>query len=164
MLDKAVELVRRTVEESRRVIANLRPTTLDDFGLAAAIRLQVENLRQEGWDVTYEENFREERLPATVETALYRIAHEALINAQKHAQNTRIHIDLEGKNHTVWLRIRDWGTGFNPAELPHAGPGERVGISGMRERAALVGGELEIRSEKDLGTSVIVCVPLPKPE
>lgn len=164
LLDKAVELIRHTVEESRRVIANLRPTTLDDFGLSAAIRLQVENLRQEGWDVIYEESVGDERLPATVETALYRITQEALTNVRKHAQTDRVYVGFGREGQTARLNVRDWGKGFDPAELNAEGPGERVGVSGMRERAALVGGELEVRSQRGLGTSITVRVPLSEPE
>ncbi|MBA2441538.1 MAG: response regulator [Rubrobacter sp.] len=162
LLDRATELVRQTVEESRKVIANLRPTALDDFGLAAATRLQVEALWEEGWEVTYEESVRDERMPYMVETVLYRVVQEALVNVRKHVQTSRIHVELEHKGEAVRLRVRDWGRGFEATEEAAAGPGERVGISGMRERVALVGGEIAIESEKDEGTSITVYVPLPE--
>jgi signal transduction histidine kinase len=162
LLDRATELVRQTVEESRKVIANLRPTALDDFGLAAATRLQVEALWEEGWEVTYEESLRDQRMPYMVETVLYRVVQETLVNVRKHAQTSRIHVELEHKGEAVRLRVRDWGRGFEATEEAAAGPGERVGISGMRERVALVGGEIAIESEKDEGTSITVYVPLPE--
>lgn len=160
MLDKAVELIRHTIEESRRVIADLRPTALDDFGLVVALRLQADALREEGWDVVYEEKVGDERLPATVETALYRLAREALTNVRKHAETDKLQIEVGRDEHSAWLKVQDWGKGFDPAELSAVGPGERIGVSGMRERAALIGGELEIHSEGGLGTSVTVRVPL----
>src|SRR5918912_2397688 len=93
--DRALELAQRTVRETRRVVANLRPTTLDDFGLAAALRLQVEELRAQGWHVTYQEALGAERLPPLMETALFRVAQEALTNARKHAQTTAVRMRVE---------------------------------------------------------------------
>ncbi len=85
-LEDAIALVQRTVGEARRIIANLRPTTLDDFGLATAVRMQVEGLRSEGYEASYEETLGKERLPATLETSLFRVIQEALANVRKHAQ------------------------------------------------------------------------------
>ena len=160
-LEETVALVRRTVGEARRVIANLRPTTLDDFGLATAIRMQVEELRTEGYETTYEETLGEARLPTTLETALFRLAQEALTNVRKHAQTDRVRVALELRDRTVRLEVSDQGRGFAPAEAKQgAGPGERVGLSSMRERIALLGGRFEIRSEPGTGTSVVADVPL----
>ena len=89
-LDDAIALVGRTVEEARSVIANLRPTTLDDFGLATAIRMQVEELQTEGFEASYEDTLGEERLPSTLEVNLFRVAQEALSNVRKHAQTDRV--------------------------------------------------------------------------
>lgn len=163
IIGRAAGLVKRTVEESRRVIADLRPTALDDFGLSVALRQQVEVLRDDGWDIVYEEDLRDERLPAALETALYRVAQEALTNVRKHAQTLQAHVRLGREGDYVKLEIRDRGRGFDPAELVGNGPGERVGVSGMRERVALVGGKLEIDSKKGSGTSVTVSVLLKQP-
>jgi PAS domain S-box-containing protein len=161
-LEDAVALVQRTVSEARRIIANLRPTTLDDFGLATAIRMQVEELRSEGFDASYEETLGEERLPAMLETALFRVVQEALTNVRKHAQTDRIRVVLGRHDGFVRLEVRDWGRGFELAEVGEGGgPGERVGLSSMRERVALLGGSLKIRSEPEVGTEVVAEVPLP---
>jgi signal transduction histidine kinase len=161
-LEDIVVLVQRTIDEARRIIANLRPTTLDDFGLVTAIRMQVEELRTEGYEASYEQTLGEERLPATLETALFRVAQEALTNAHKHAETDRVHIALARHDGVVRLEVRDWGCGFDPAEVRDGGgPGERVGLSSMRERVALLGGSLEVRSEPGVGTSVVAEVPLP---
>lgn len=162
-LDRIVGMVRRTVGEARRIIANLRPTTLDDFGLAAAVRLEVEELRGSGWQVDYEEELGEERLPVEVETALFRVAQEALTNARKHAPRaSRVCLRLGRREDAIELEVRDWGEGFDPDALKGAaGPGERVGISGMRERIGMVGGRLEVNSRPGEGTSVEARVPLP---
>jgi len=73
-LDKALEMLQHTVEEARNVVADLRPTVLDDFGLGTALRLQVERLSSEGLRASYEESLGEERLPEVVETTLFRVA------------------------------------------------------------------------------------------
>jgi signal transduction histidine kinase len=159
-LEDTVALVQRTVGEARRVIANLRPTALDDFGLATAIRMQAQELRAEGYETSYEETLGEERLPPTLETALFRVAQEALTNVRKHAETDRVRVALGRRNGIVRLEVRDWGRGFVPAEIKQgAGPGERVGLSSMRERVALLSGNLEISSEPGTGTSVVAEVP-----
>src|SRR5919107_2097349 len=85
-LDEALEMLRRTVGEARAVVADLRPTVLDDFGLARALRLQVERLSEEGLRATFEEDLGGERLPGAVETALFGVDQEALTNVRKHSQ------------------------------------------------------------------------------
>ena len=162
-LDRALELVQRTVGEARQVISDLRPTTLDDFGLATAIRQQVERLGGEDRRIEYDENLGGVRLPNAIETALYRVAQEALTNVHKHARSGRVRVALQWENESVSLRVRDWGEGFDPDEVTcGSGPGERVGLSSMRERIALLGGSFEIYSEPGAGTEVVASVPLPE--
>ena len=162
-LEDLTGLVRRVVGEARRIIAGLRPTTLDDFGLATAVRLLVEELREAGYDTTYEETLGEGRLPAKLETALFRVAQEALTNARKHSGGGRVRVALgRGEDGTVRLEVRDWGCGFEPAEAGKGGgPGEKVGLSSMRERIAPLGGDLTIESEPGGGTSVVARIPPP---
>jgi signal transduction histidine kinase len=161
-LDQLLDLMRQTVGEARRIIANLRPTALDDFGLEAAIRLQVEEMRREGWQVDYEAHFGNERLPDSVETTLFRVAQEALSNVRKHAQVTEVRIELRRGERSVSLLVRDQGRGFRLAEASarRVGPGERVGLSSMRERVALLNGNLEIQSQPGAGTAVFAEIPL----
>lgn len=159
-LDRALGLVRKTVVEARHVIEGLRPAALDGFGLATAIRLEIEGLRSEGWQVDYEDDLGDERLPAEIETALFRVAQEALTNARKHARTTRASGALARRGKTLCLEVRDFGCGFDPSSPTSNGPGERVGLAGMRERVALLGGELKIHSRPGAGTRVIAEVPL----
>ena len=160
-LDRALELVQQTVGEARQVIADLRPTVLDDFGLATAIRQQVQRFGGDGRRIGYEETLGDERLPSTVETALYRVAQESLTNVQKHASSARVQVTLQRLDGSVRLRVRDWGEGFRPGEVAIGdGPGERMGLSSMRERIALLGGSFEIHSEPGAGTEVVAEVPL----
>jgi signal transduction histidine kinase len=165
-LDVVIDRLEQTIKEARHVIADLRPTALDDLGLAAALRQHVDTIcADEGVEVSYEEALGEERLPPRVETALFRIAQEALANACKHAGTERAHVALERVGGSVRLRVRDWGCGFRPTEeTDGGGPGERVGLSSMRERVALLEGALELRSEPGSGTLVEVKIPLPAGE
>ncbi len=165
-LDRALELIEQTVREARHIIANLRPTALDDFGLATALRLQVEEFRSEDCETVYEEALGDDgdaRLPVAVETALFRVAQEALTNIRKHAESPRVRVRLERLDGTVRLEVRDWGRGFELGKgTTKGGPGERVGLVGMQERIALLGGDLKVHSEPGAGTSIVAEVPLPE--
>ena len=159
-LDRVLELVQQTVGEARYVIADLRPTALDDLGLGAAVRMQVEKISNEGCEVDYEEALGDERLPAEVETAMFRVTQEALTNVRKHAPSARVRIALKYSNNCVHLNVRDWGPGFDPEKATEGGgPGERLGLSSMRERVALLGGNLEVRSRPGEGTEVVAEIP-----
>lgn len=161
ILDRSLELVQQTVGEARQVIADLRPTVLDDFGLATAIRQQVERLEGEGRSVEYEEALNGERLPTAMETALYRVSQEALANVRKHAPAARVRVTLRRDDGAVCLGVRDWGQGFRLDSVANGGgPGERVGLSSMRERISLLGGSFSITSEPGLGTEVSASIPL----
>jgi PAS domain S-box-containing protein len=161
-LEDAIALVRRTVEEARSVIENLRPTTLNDFGLAAAIQLQVVELQTEGFEASYEGTLGKERLPSSLEVNLFRVTQEALSNVRKHAETDRVRVAIGRREGVVRLEVRDWGRGFRTSEVRgSAGPGETVGLSSMRDRVALLSGSLEIRSEPGIGTSVVAEIPLP---
>ncbi len=170
-LDRALSLAQRVVREARHVIEDLRPTALDDFGLASALRLKAEELTKEGWRVAYDAVVDEAdkegltgekgRLAPEVETALYRVAQEALTNARKHAGVEGARMNLVRRPGAIHLEVRDEGRGFDP-EVPrrNGSRGERVGMASMRERVALLGGELKITSAPGSGTSVVAEVPL----
>jgi len=150
------------VEEARSVIENLRPTTLDDFGLGTAIQLQVVELQTEGFEASYEGMLGKERLPSRLEANLFRVTQEALSNVRKHAETDRVRVAIGRREGVVRLEVRDWGRGFRPNGVRDSvGPGETVGLSSMRDRVALLNGSLEIRSEPGIGTSVMVEIPLP---
>jgi PAS domain S-box-containing protein len=161
-LDRILRQVRTTVSDARQVIANLRPTVLDDLGLAAAISLEIERFNEEGYHVDYKEHLDEDRLPGEIEITLFRIVQEALTNIRKHAGTPWVRIELRRRDGGVYLEVRDFGRGFDPAALETfgSGPGERVGFAGMRERVSMLGGELDIRSRPDAGTSVAASIPL----
>jgi PAS domain S-box-containing protein len=163
-LDEALELVRELVGEARQVIYDLRPTVLDDFGLAAAVRLQVATLRADGLEVDLEESLDDGRLPQEVETTLFRVAQEALTNIRKHARATKARVILDRPGNAVRLLVSDKGRGFVPkGKASTNGRGEKVGLSGMRERISLLGGRFELHSEPGRGTTIEAEVELPEP-
>jgi PAS domain S-box-containing protein len=162
-LDEALELVRELVGEARQVIYDLRPTVLDDFGLAAAVRLQVATLRADGLEIALEESLGDGRLPQEVETTLFRVTQEALTNIRKHARATKARVVLDRPGNEVRLLVSDGGRGFVPnGGATTNGRGEKVGLSGMRERVSLLGGKFELHSEPGRGTSIEARVALPE--
>jgi len=163
-LERVLRLVRQTVSDARKLIANLRPTALDDFGLAAAVSLEVERLREEGYRVDHEENLGDQRLPAAVEITLFRVMQEALTNMRKHTDTRSVRVGLRRDGDEAHLEVRDYGSGFDPsAEPAGTGPGERIGLAGMRERVGMLGGKLEVHSQMGSGTSVTATAPLLEP-
>jgi signal transduction histidine kinase len=151
------ELVVSTLQDVRRLAVELRPAALDDFGLASAVERLAQTFReQSGLRVDLEARLAEERLPSEVETALYRIVQEALTNIAKHSRATRVSILLTRRDASVAAVVEDDGTGFDPSADAHGG----LGIVGMRERLALLGGRLAIESGPTAGTTLIAEVPL----
>jgi len=160
-LDRALELAQRSVREARRLIAGLRPTVLDDFGLATALRLHIEAQRNDGWTIIFEEAIGPERLPRTIETTLFGVAQEALTNVRKHSHTTRTRLALARQDTTIRLEVQDWGCGFEPRTLFKVyRPGEHVGIRAMQERVELLGGRLLVSSHPGFGTLVVAEVPV----
>ena len=151
------DLVVQTLQDVRRLAVELRPAALDDFGLAVALeRLTNGFAEQTGATVELESRLGKERLPADVETVLYRIVQEALTNVVKHAQAGRVSIVLQRKDGKVMAVIEDDGRGFSTAEREDGG----LGLVGMTERVELVNGRLQIESAEGAGTTLVVEVPV----
>jgi len=144
------------LDNIHRLISDLRPSLLDDLGLVPAIEWYGEQrFKHQGVDFVLEENILEERFPRPVETTLFRIVQEGLTNALRHANATKIKIRLMKNEGYVHLEIHDNGIGFNPRNLESAEAGGRgLGLLGMRERAAILGGTLKIESKVGKGTIV----------
>jgi signal transduction histidine kinase len=151
------ELVVGTLHDVRRLAVQLRPKALDDFGLVAAVERLVQTF-SEATDIKVDlvSQLGNDRLPAEVETTLYRIAQEALTNIVKHAEASRVSILFVRRNANAMVVIEDDGQGFDPAAVV----GERLGIIGMRERAELHEGRLTVESAPGSGTTLVAEVPL----
>lgn len=145
------------LEEVRRLARGLRPSVLDDLGLSAALEHYAADYAQaHNIKVDVQAEAVAERLPEAVETALYRIAQEALTNTAKHAAAKHVRIVLEQKPRFVQLTVSDDGRGFASGM---ADPRAQLGLSGMRERAALFNGTVLVESNAGRGTTVTVQVP-----
>jgi signal transduction histidine kinase len=157
----AVDLLDAEISNLRSLIADLRPATLDDLGLGPAIEDLAERARGHGLDVdlsldlAYEQRREHERLSTELETALYRITQEALTNARKHGAATRAVIELHEYETSVQLMVRDDGQGFEPAAKT-----DGFGLIGMRERAELLAGRVEVDSTRGQGTTVTASFPV----
>jgi two-component system NarL family sensor kinase len=159
-LDAAKELTTAALDETRRAIAGLRPSVLDDLGLGPSLESLANTLTGPEVDL----DVGPCRLPTHVEMALYRIAQEALQNVLKHAGAERVSVQLSATTGgMVRLVVEDDGCGFVPGER---GPSSSVsyGMVGMRERAELVGARLNVTSIPGEGTRVQVEVPVSGPE
>jgi hypothetical protein len=146
------------VRELRSAIADLRPTALDDLGLAAAVGSLADSLTQAGFAVSLQVK-GPERWPPLLETAFFRVAQEALANVRQHAGGAcRVDVRVRGEPDIGrWtVSVRDWGRGFaGAAPDPDAGGGgDHIGLEVMRERMAVIGGRLEVVSHSSGGVEV----------
>lgn len=146
------------LEEVRRLARGLRPSVLDDIGLlAAAERYAADFTHASGIPVHVEaQNLDARPLPDEIATALYRILQEALTNTSRHAVANNVHICLQRQPGVVAMIIRDDGRGFDHGKAGSEG----LGLSGMRERAALLDGTVNVVSRPGDGTTISVRIPL----
>jgi signal transduction histidine kinase len=149
-----------TLEEVRKLIHDLRPTTLDDLGLVSAVRVHARNLLEAaGMELAFEASgFGHRRLPAAVETTVFRVAQEAITNIARHARASTAVVRLKRSDGLLTLLVEDNGVGFDPAQVTGRIEDRRLGIMGMQERAALLGGDLRIESQPGRGTRVLLAV------
>jgi signal transduction histidine kinase/ActR/RegA family two-component response regulator len=161
-LEELKKLLSESIKEIRQIIFNLRPSTLDDLGLIPTLehyikKFEAENKKQ----VLFSFAVPEEKLPPIVETYIYRIVQEALTNVKKHSNAQKVEIQLSAENGKLILKISDDGKGFNWDEVREQRKrGDSVGISGMMERATLLGGTLKIETMPGKGTQLFVEVPV----
>jgi len=157
----------RTITENllnniHRIVADLRPTLLDDLGLVPAIAWYGEQrLKPLGISFHLDQDGVTSRLQPAIETAFYRIAQEAITNAARYAKASSVTVRLGHAAGYVTLEISDDGQGFDPQLLdPNQSRGQGLGLRGMQERANILGGELRLEAAPGKGTTIIVCVPV----
>ena len=150
------------IEDLHRLAMDLRPASLDYLGLEAALHQHVEMMSEKlGLEIQFAMTGIDERLPANIEIAFYRIVQEALNNVARHARATHVDVLITQREDCLALIIEDDGIGFIPAE---ATKGKRIGLSGMRERAEMLKGKLVIESIPGKGSTVLVEVPYANPD
>ena len=156
-------LVYQAMDELLNLARQLRPSALDDHGLVPAVETQLKRFSaRTGIEVRLDTQGDPDDLSEVVQTAIYRVAQEALTNVTRHSGATVVELDLEEHEGAAELRVRDDGSGFDPtliARTNSEGPSGGLGLVGMAERARLVGGELDVRSAPGGGTTITLRVP-----
>jgi signal transduction histidine kinase len=161
-LDEVKAVAVRTLEEVHRLILDLRPSVLDDLGLLSAIRWYADRqLESRGVSVRTEFGELDRRLPPEMETALFRICQETMSNVARHAQATKVLVQVGLESGKIHIEIEDDGKGFDPGEAARREKRRSWGLMGIRERAEILGGTAKIDSSPGQGTRVQVWIPLP---
>jgi signal transduction histidine kinase len=153
-------IVEDTVSELRSIAKGLRPSILDDLGLVASINQMLADAgERHQFETTFGVTGPERRLPPPVELALFRIAQEALSNAARHAAAGRVAVGIDFDSGGLRLLVKDDGVGFDGSEGAEGDGHRSLGLSGMSERAHLIGARLVVHSGRGSGTTVDVRVP-----
>ncbi len=161
LLLQGIEQIDTAIAEMRRLIADLRPSTLDQLGLGAALEALGERTAS-SWgievkiklDLNFEAGRSDNRLVGELEDTVYRLVQEALSNTVHHGEAKCVRVDVREDDKSVQIRVSDDGKGFDPNMRT-----EGFGLLGMRERAELAGGTLELRSTPGEGTTIVAAIP-----
>jgi len=154
--------IRQAIDEVRRLAWGMRPSILDDYGLDSALARHIEEVSQHfklEIDYNYSSPPDLERLPGRIEVCLFRIAQEAITNIQRHSEADHASAVVLRQAHDITMLIEDNGQGFNLSILQEKRD-KCLGLIGMKERVALLGGEVDIESITNEGTTVRVKIPL----
>ncbi len=160
-LAETARILDDVLEQARQISFALRPSALDDLGLAPAISsMLAETARATGITAEFVAAPDLRRADAESETACYRVAAEAVINAVHHAKPRKIAVELRNLDNSIRLHVCDDGSGFEMQKIERAADRDRLGVIGMRERAFAVGGSFAINSKPGKGTEVMADFPL----
>ncbi len=161
-LEEVGQLIEYTLERVRDIIFDLRPSSLDRFGLRTAIEDYVRRVQPDGPPkITVVGRGDPRRLPEETQAALFRIAQEGIWNAIRHSSAQQAEVIVDIGQTRAKLTIRDDGVGFDPEQaFERAASNGRYGLLGMRERAEMIGGKFTVRSAPGQGTEITVTVPL----
>jgi signal transduction histidine kinase len=158
--EAVAELTDRTIRTVQRISEELRPAALDQLGLEAAIGVQLEGLAERsGIATSLGGTLGDRRLGDAIETGVFRIVQELLTNVARHSGATAVRVDLglDGeRGETLVVRVSDNGRGISPSDLASA---RSIGLVGLRERAILLGGTVDLGGEPGRGTEAVVRVP-----
>ncbi len=158
---EATGLLDKAIGEVRRIAHNLRPSVLDDLGLAAALRSMCEEFsRNSGIAVDFQYPRNASRLPQNVELTLFRTIQEAFNNIEKHSRATRVSLAVEERDGYVHATVQDNGVGLKRS-LGRRGQDSKkgMGLDGMKERVQFLGGSVEITSKPRRGVTVSISIP-----
>lgn len=157
-MDTIMDSAKDMLSEVRSILSDLRPAVLEDMGLNSSLNYLGEELNTSYpfMDFTILIGVNDRELPDYVEHGIYRLIQEGVNNAVKHSRGSRVVVELAKTDGHASLRIEDDGTGFEPVDDMHKG----YGLAGMRERAELLGGRMDIRTGMDSGTRIVVTIPV----
>ena len=159
-LSRAKKLARDCLQEARRSVWNLLPKALEDHPLDDALRAEVREFNTDGREkASFRLSGNPRELPSDVQVALLRICQESLTNVRKHANSTKVLVNLTFDPDVVSLRVQDNGTGFDLEVAKNDGGQRGFGLMSMEQRAKLIRGDLDVRPEKGKNTVVEVRVP-----
>jgi len=155
--------VRNVVADMRKFMFDLRPDSLDDLGLVATMRRYTNSFGDRtGVTCPFNMTGEDRRLPPSLEETLFRIMQEALTNVQRHAAAKTLEVTLNVTGEHATARVRDDGSGFDPAHYQQPVGRRKLGLLGMTERAAALGGRLEVSSQPGRGTEIRAEFELPR--
>ncbi len=155
-IQECISIVNHTLQEIRQLALDLRPSLLDDLGLVAALRWHVDyHSRLSGLGAKFITNLSNIRLPSQLETTCYRVFQESFTNVVRHSQAVNVQVELISQDNKIHLFVRDDGLGFDAEAVKQdAVWGKGLGLLGMKERIALIGGQIEINSLAAHGTEI----------
>lgn len=152
---KVSELLDDTMDLVSSLSQKMRPDILDQFGLLEALNWYFERyISQTGIKVNFNHNLDEERYTSVIEITAYRVVQECLTNAARYSGSDSVTVNMHKDLHKLYIKVEDCGKGFNPTKV------DKSGITGMKDRALLAGGELSVESSQGMGTRVICELPL----
>lgn len=162
LIESVKAFASRALADTRRLILDLRPPVLDDLGLVPAVRTLAETrLEEQGITVSINAEGVDDNLPPHLKVTIFRVLQEALSNCARHSQANSVRISIQSAPNQFRAIVQDDGIGFDPSRVrQRTGAATAVGLLGMKERARLLGGSLEIRSSPGRGTTVILDIPL----
>lgn len=147
-------------DQLRRIAREMRPQPLEDRGLAAALEFLADSIgRRRGIAIAVEAASLP-NLPHAVATSIYRVVQEALNNVAQHARATAVRIDVRKVHRVLYCSVQDDGIGFDAGRVHGDGAAAGLGLNGMRERLAPLGGRLDVESAQGRGTTLVISIPL----
>ena len=159
--DKAQQvesLMANLIDDIRNISVELRPSSLDDLGLEAAFKSYFKHFEQTyGLAISYQANIQGKRYDSDIETVVYRVVQESILNALKYASVNHIDVSIQDTGDHIIAEVIDQGVGFNPQSQPK---GTGLGLYGMNERAELVNGNVNIDTQIGKGTIITLEIPI----
>jgi signal transduction histidine kinase len=153
-------LLENAITEIRKVSSNLRPTMLDELGLAPAVHALVKNIeKRTKIKISTQIKMPAKKLPAEYELHIFRIIQEGLNNIEKHSSASKAEVNISNKKGTMRIIIEDNGKGFDKNKTDKK-TGKKFGLLSMKERSASVGGTLNINSKVKKGTRIEILIPV----